>query len=141
MHLILSVLMIWVGLGKDPSADYLLGQWYTEGKAALIEFSKNENGYFGKVLWLQDKLNNGKREIDKNNENPQFRKRPILGIQLIWSLHYQDGIWTGGWLYDPESGKTFRCLIKKKDSSTLEVRGYLGMPSFGRSVYWTRVQK
>ncbi|MDN3670943.1 DUF2147 domain-containing protein [Echinicola jeungdonensis] len=141
MHLIIKLIFILTGLSNDPPADFILGSWYTEEKAALIGFSKNEQGYFGEIIWLKDSLKSGKTKVDENNKNPNLRKRPILGIPIVWGLKYEDGNWEGGKLYDPQSGSTYNCQIKVKDTLTIEVRGYLGLPAFGRSVYWTKVEK
>lgn len=51
---------------------------------------------------------------------------------------YKDGSWEEGAIYDAKNGKTYSCIIKQKDSNTLEVRGYMGISLIGRTVEWTR---
>ena len=50
-------------------------------------------------------------------------------------------MWSGGTIYDPEEGKTYKCVMKLADENTLNVRGYIGVPAFGRTVTWLRVPK
>jgi uncharacterized protein (DUF2147 family) len=47
--------------------------------------------------------------------------------------------WTGGEILDPENGKTYKATLKLADNGQkLLVRGYIGLPIFGRSQTWVR---
>jgi uncharacterized protein (DUF2147 family) len=46
--------------------------------------------------------------------------------------------WSGGSLYDPESGNTYSGNIIMKPDGALTLRGYIGISLFGRSEDWTR---
>jgi uncharacterized protein (DUF2147 family) len=48
--------------------------------------------------------------------------------------------WSEGTIYDPENGSTYSCVIKLKDDNTLDIRGYVGIKTFGRTDVWKRVQ-
>lgn len=39
-----------------------------------------------------------------------------------------DEEWKGGDIYDPESGKTYTSYMYLKDTNTLKVRGFIGIP-------------
>ena len=45
-----------------------------------------------------------------------------------------------GTIYDPRDGKTYKCRMTLKKDGTLEVRGYLGLALFGKTVVWTRIE-
>jgi uncharacterized protein (DUF2147 family) len=49
-----------------------------------------------------------------------------------------DGQWTGGRVYDPNSGNTYRGTITLIDADTLKLRGYVGITLFGRTEIWKR---
>ncbi|MEX2015418.1 MAG: DUF2147 domain-containing protein, partial [Candidatus Hydrogenedentales bacterium] len=55
------------------------------------------------------------------------------------------GAWDSGTIYDPNNGKTYKCVIKYAKDETvqggekLDVRGYIGVPALGRTTVWTRV--
>ena len=60
-------------------------------------------------------------------------------LNLFSGFEYAgDGRWKGGTIYDPNSGKTYRCVVTLVDANTLEVRGYVGVPLLGRTETWTR---
>ncbi len=47
--------------------------------------------------------------------------------------------WIDGKIYDPNSGKTYRCIIiTVVDDNTLKLRGHVGVPLLGRTETWTR---
>ncbi len=65
--------------------------------------------------------------------------RMLFAVALLAGFEYEgDGRWSGGTIYDPNSGKTYRCIVTKVDDSTLKVRGYIGVPLLGRTETWTR---
>ncbi len=76
---------------------------------------------------------------DANIPDEEAAKKPIVGLNLISGFSYSRGKWVDGDIYDPDNGKTYSCVIKLK-SGKLEVRGYIGMPMFGRTVVWTPVE-
>lgn len=67
----------------------------------------------------------------------------ILGMVILENLKQnQNNIneWTGGQILDPKSGKIYHCSLKVvENGQKLRVRGYIGLPLFGRSQTWIRV--
>ncbi len=61
----------------------------------------------------------------------------IIGMVIMWDMKLKRGKWSGGWVLDPEKGKTYRSKIWLKDGK-LRVRGYLG--PFYRTQTWLRVE-
>ena len=48
------------------------------------------------------------------------------------------GKWNGGWVYDPESGSTYKAEMQLNGPDVLKLRGFIGMSWFGRTETWTR---
>jgi uncharacterized protein (DUF2147 family) len=70
-----------------------------------------------------------------------LKDRPIVGLPLIDGLQRVGDAWDNGTIVDPSSGTTYRCRVTvAKDGASLEVRGYVGIPLFGRSQTWLRVE-
>ena len=79
------------------------------------------------------------REFDDRNPDPALRSRPLDGLAIMTGFEYAgDGRWQNGTVYDPNSGKTYKCSITLIDDNTLKLRGYIGIALFGRSETWTR---
>lgn len=122
-------------------ADAIVGKWYNTEKDAQVEIYKEGDKFSGKIIWLQDpKDNAGKPKVDVNNSDVSKRQRPIIGMKLLENFKYNGGTWEEGTIYDPKNGKTYSCIIKKKDNKTLEVRGYVGISLIGRTVEWTKAE-
>ena len=129
-----------VNAESKREGDEIVGLWWTDDKRAKIEIYKKGEEYWGKIVWLKDPLDeDGKPIRDANNPDEEAAKKPIVGLNLISGFTYSRGKWVDGDIYDPDNGKTYSCVIKLKGSK-LEVRGYIGMPMFGRTVVWTAVE-
>jgi len=57
---------------------------------------------------------------------------------IIWNLAYDDGEYSGGYVYNPRDGETYRFAAQLIDDRTLKVRGYLGIPLLGQTQLWQR---
>ncbi len=120
--------------------DEVLGVWLTDDGRAKIQVYKDKGRYFGKIVWLKaPNGKDGKPVRDVNNPKDEFKKRPVLGINLVKNFRFKNGKWEGGEIYDPDNGKTYSCHMKLKKGK-LEVRGYIGVSLFGRTVVWTRTE-
>ena len=78
-------------------------------------------------------------DTDVRNPNPKLRSRKLVGLEIFSGFSYDgDGEWSGGFIYDPNSGKTYRCTLKLLDLNTLKVRGFIGISLIGRTETWRR---
>lgn len=120
--------------------DAIVGYWLNKSKDAKIEIFKRENNrYYGKLVWLKDSLDvDGKPKKDVNNRDPSLRTRLLKDMILLKGFNKDKNLYTGGTIYDPQNGKTYSCKITFKDRNTLIIRGYVGIPLFGRTTTWTR---
>ncbi len=123
-------------------ADAIVGKWKTDGGKSHIEIYEKDGEFHGKIVWLREPLNeDGKPKTDKNNPDESKRNRSLKGLALLSSFEYEgDNEWQEGEIYDPESGKTYSCVITLESDDTLDVRGYIGVSWLGRSTTWTRVK-
>lgn len=119
---------------KTVSSDAILGEWLTAKKDARFLIYKKNDRYYGRVVW-----GTGER-LDLKNPNPELRKRDLQSFDLLKNFRYEDGRWYDGTIYDPREGKVYDCVLKLNGNNQLDVRGYVGIPLFGRSEIWTRVK-
>lgn len=132
----------------DPG-DTIIGIWATDRAEAHIEISRSEEGlYSATIIWLEEPFYPaddeggmaGEPKVDRNNPDPELRDRPIEGLRIMHGLKYAGrGRWTGGEIYDPETGNTYSSKIWLTKGGTLKVRGYMGISLFGRTTEWTPV--
>ncbi len=128
---------------QSAKADDIKGIWLNEDKDARMEIYKTGNKFFGKIVWLKTPIDpdTGKPKVDKNNPDPKKRNTPTLGLLIIKDFNFAGGEWTDGTIYDPKSGKTYKCVMKMPEKNVLDVRGYVGASwmGLGRTTTWSRV--
>ncbi len=120
------------------------GQWKTiddnTGNAKSIVEIWIDNGELkGKVL----ELINPEEPNQKCEDCKGARKdQPIVGMEFIWGLTQEDGVWDGGEILDPDNGKIYRAKISViENGQKLDVRGYIGFAFIGRTQTWERVNE
>ena len=74
----------------------------------------------------------GAERRDDRNPDPTKRQVPIIGLELLSDYAYEGNRWRGR-IYDPESGKIYASTMHVAADGRLKMRGYIGMPMFGRT--------
>ena len=127
---------------QDAEGDLLVGVWEPSHGKARVKVEKIADKYYGKIVWLREPNDpeTGQPKVDKNNPDESMRKVPLKGYRLLKDFTYAGKKeWVDGTIYDPENGNTYSCVIKAKDDNTLDIRGYIGVKTFGRTDVWKRV--
>jgi uncharacterized protein (DUF2147 family) len=69
----------------------------------------------------------------------ELKDKPIVGMVILRGVRKSGDNYSGGQILDPDEGQIYRCRIALRDGGRkLEVRGYIGVPLFGRSQTWIR---
>ena len=124
--------------GQAPASDGVLGYWVNRG-GWTIETAPCDEGLCGTVVGIGGRSADSQR-FDEHNPDPNLRSRPLCGIEIFGSFQPNGtpGEWEGGWIYNPRDGKTYRSNMKLGEGNTLEVRGFVLTPMFGRTVVLVR---
>ena len=130
--------------GTDQSK--ILGIWQTELDESKVEMYRCGERLCGKIIWLKKPIYTDSQDgvvgtpvIDRKNPDSSLRNRPLIGLQILDRFTSVNGItWENGTCYDPKSGKTYRGKLHLAAPDRLELRGFIGIPLFGRSSVWTR---
>ena len=125
----------------------ILGVWNTSDNKAQVEIFKVNEKFHGKIIKLKEPDwppndehgMGGKPKSDRNNPDPKLRAQPIIGLEFMHGFAYAGKKrWESGKVYDPESGKTYKCKLTLTSTNRLEVRGFIGISLIGRTEVWTR---
>jgi len=107
------------------AADAAEGEWLTQAGTAKVRIgpcATRPERMCGLVSWMKTPRN------DTSNPDASLRNRPILGMALIRNFKTSGpGKWTGGKIYDPESGKTYDSKMSVNANGTLKVEGCILM--------------
>ncbi|MEL7059165.1 MAG: DUF2147 domain-containing protein [Acidobacteriota bacterium] len=125
--------------------DPVLGTWLTEEGEAKVRLKLCSGELCGFIVWLRDPLDeSGQPDLDNLNPIQSLRHRPILGLRMVHSFPPEPdrrGRYTGGKIYDPDSGRTYSATITPKGPNRLQLRGFVGISLLGRTTIWTRVEE
>jgi uncharacterized protein (DUF2147 family) len=143
---VLMSLFMGFPLYSQSKADQLIGTYYaikkdTKAESRIQIYKNSEGKYDGKIVWLKNPNHpDGTPKYDEKNPNPELRKVRADHIVLLKNFTYDEknNEWTGGEIYDPEEGKIYKCKLAFESSTQLKVRGYVGIPALGKTMYWTK---
>jgi uncharacterized protein (DUF2147 family) len=129
------------GKAQNPASP--LGQWKTvddaTGRAKSIVVIWEDCGkLYGRIERLIDP--------DPHDTDPRCQQcagdlkgQRLIGLRILWDLRKDGEVWTGGKIFDPGNGKTYKCSIALGDGGKkLQVRGFIGFSLLGRTQYWLR---
>lgn len=111
----------------------------TGDKKAIVLLSESSGQISGKIVKIFD-------PTDAKDMctlcSGSLKDQPVLGLKFLTGFKTSGGnVWTDGKVIDPENGKTYSGKMTLSDNGqSLELRGYVGAPIFGRTQTWTRVK-
>ena len=128
------------------SAGDVVGLWRDDGSILLVQ--RADDSLHARLIALRPAETTytedenapwpaGSPRRDDRNPDPSQRDRFLMGLQLLQNYQFNSGVWQGD-IYDPGSGKTYSSTMKISRAGDLQMRGYVGISMFGRTVTYTR---
>lgn len=139
---LIGLLFVTTSIFAQTKPDDIIGIWLSTNKDLKVEMFKQNNKYFGKIIWFKCTANHPPMESYKDMENadPNLQNRPWLGMQNVHNLVFNENkYWSGGQIYDPNSGRTYSATVKSKAPNTLIVRGFWGFEFIGKNLVFNRL--
>ena len=119
------------------------GTWKTIDDAtgkekAIVRITEVGGVLTGKI----EKLFDAAKQDSKCEECSDSRKgQPVIGMTILRNVKKGEAHWEGGDILDAANGKVYRVrMTPSADNKSMEVRGYVGTPMFGRSQKWLRTE-
>lgn len=131
-----TLLMLSLATAQGQS-NGVLGNW-TSPNGSVIRIHRCAANICATLIAISA---NAPTRVDANNPDPALRRRSLCELKIGTGFHL-DGPdrAEGGSLYDPKSGKTYSGSMTRKGNQ-LKLRGYVGIPLFGRTETWTQAPK
>ena len=136
--------------GNDSQGvEHLLpyGEWVTPGFGSVVQLApcavrtdeRAEPRLCGQIVWLWEATDvDGQPMRDQRNPEPQLRDRLLVGAEILWRFgQAEPGVWTGGRVYNPDDGRTYRGSIRQIDPDTLRLKG-CALRVFCKTQTWRR---
>ena len=118
----------------------IFGKWKTIDdeswkEKGVVEIYEHKGKVYGKIIEIFEQ---NKKHLKCEKCDGDDKNKPILGLVIIKGLTKNEAIYDGGKIVDPKNGKRYHCKITLDGKDKLIVRGYIGIPLFGRSQTWIR---
>ena len=136
---LLASIFLSIASQADSATVPVEGVWLSADGTGWIRIEMGPNGPIGIIEGSPDPEQRKKSDKDELNPDPELRDRLLLGLTIMDGFTFAgDGKWKSGRIYDPNSGKTYKCKLTLVDANTLELRGYIGISLLGRTETWMR---
>lgn len=133
--LMLATVYLPFAIAASPAGKWTTIDDKTGSKRALVNVSVSGDTLTGSIVSVISQA--GDTGICSKCPG-DFKDKPIKGIQFLWGLKDKgDGVWDGGYILDPKTGKVYRAKLTLKGDK-LYVRGYVGVSLLGRTQVWVR---
>ena len=125
------------------ASDPVFGVWLTQaknGRVRIAPCAADPALTCGTTLWARGPNGeDGRTQPDTHNPDPALRGQMIVGLQVITGFRRDSsGGWTGGRIYDPSDGRTYKAKMVAAPDGTLKVSGCVLF--FCQAQTWTRIE-
>ncbi len=137
---LLAIIFLPLGALADIAPEFVEGVWLSADGTGWINIELGDQGLLGSIAGSPDESGDRQpSDTDVLNPDPALRDRLLLGLTIMDGFSYAgEGKWKNGRIYDPNSGKTYKCKVTLVNENTLQLRGYIGFSLLGRTETWTR---
>ncbi|MBQ0735432.1 DUF2147 domain-containing protein [Aquimarina celericrescens] len=112
-------------VSSSITSESYLGKWEITG-GSVIEIYQNGKNFYGKIDKRASNPLSNFNGLDNKNPQEELRNRPLLGMNILNELKYEDGVLSGGTIYNADSGKTYtvKVWIDSDDINVCYIRAY-----------------
>ena len=124
-----------------PDVADIQGRWLSGDGDGWIDIRIEDETLNGYIAGSPNDVPGNPSRLDVENPDAALRTRELDGLKFMQGFRYveKSNRWTGGTIYDPNSGKTYKGTLTLVDHNSLKLRGYIGVSLFGRNEVWSRV--
>jgi len=132
--------LVGAGLAVPASAAgpaSVLGKWRTPSLHGVVEISRCGASICGTLL-ESDHIRTNPDLRDTKNKDKAKRDRRLKGLQILSGFTGDDDDWSGGTIYNPEDGGTYKATITPAGADTLKLKGCIVWP-LCKTQTWHRI--
>ncbi len=124
---IFLILLVPISPAAAAEAEDILGRYWNPDRDGVVEIYAEDGVFGGRIIWSAEPM------IDAGNPDQALRGRDMLGVPFLIGFRFDgDDRWTGGRVYAPDDGRTYRGKLWLEDGN-LKMRGFVGVSLVGRT--------
>ena len=121
----------WAAPARAPDPQAVMGLWWTQDRDGVVELYPCGAGVCGRVAGIVKFQPDGSAPKDLHGHSRCHL--PLVPGGKVDS----EGVWDSR-ITDPDDDKTYTIRMSVSSDGRLRVHGYIGIPLFGQTVFWTR---
>ena len=129
-------IVLWIEMDAQVTGMWKITDEKDNVEKSIVEIFEKNNKYYGRVVKI---LPTSKRTHCEHCAGDQ-KDKPLVGMIIVSDLIKNENGGTDGKVLNPANGKTYSCYIELVEPDKLKMRGYLGWPTFGKTMYWNRLK-
>ena len=133
-----AVLTAAAALAAPAFAGDPVGLWQTSTNGGQVRIVRCGQALCG-TLVTSDTIRASPNTLDEHNSDRAQRGRPLRNLPMLRGFVGGPTEWTGGSVYNPADGRTYRGTITMQGDNTLRLRGCVVAP-LCKTQTWTRIQ-
>lgn len=132
-------------LHADPAEGAVFsGEWVMADGSAVVAIEQTQDAWQIRILAIRDPAYTsaddgpqaGEPRIDLHNPDQALRSRGLEQLLIGEGFTLDGDTLTGGRIYDPGSGNSYKSTLTLMPDGLLQVRGFIGISLLGRTMYW-----
>lgn len=127
-----------LGTAFATTADSVIGKWRTPSRNGVVEITRCGASVCGRLV-DSDHLRTDPELRDAKNKDAAKRSRKLKDLQILGGFTRTQETWTGGTIYNPEDGATYKATITPAGNNALKLKGCITWP-LCKTQNWTRIQ-
>ncbi len=143
MQKIFSLILIFLVGCFLSTAQSVFGKWKTfdiydsEKEEAIVEIFEDKDSLCIRIVEIIPKEHKEDVCVKCKDEN---KDKPILDLIILEGAILKDGIWQGAKILNAKNGYRYGCNISLINENILKIRGFIGIPFFGKTVFWEKME-
>ena len=133
---LLVILSSSIGLSAQVTGLWKVPDEHDGVVKSIVEIYEYNSKYYGRVSQVLD----SSRHTHCESCVGDLKDKPLTGMRILDDLTKTSNGGIDGTVLNPGSGKVYSCYIELESQDRLKLRGYIGMPAFGKTLYWTRLK-
>lgn len=122
-----------------------LGAWTivdetTNEAKAVVQITQAGTGVEGRIVRILPTREFPTVSYECGSCQGTYHNADLRRVLLIRGMTWDGSRFSGGRIVDPQANKEYRANLALDGPSRLRVRGYIGIPTFGRTQVWTRAR-
>jgi uncharacterized protein (DUF2147 family) len=121
---LLALSLLAVPLASPALADTPEGVWAMSDGKVTVKVDDCGGNLCARIVGLKEPISkiDGKPKVDRENPDPDKRKRPLIGLSILIGMKPAgDNLWKGA-IYNPDDGNTYSATVRY-EGERMKVKG------------------